>query len=46
VELGRDPQVEVAVERVVMRDERPRGGAAVERLQNRRLELDEAGVVE
>ena len=35
VELGRDPQVEVAVERVVVGDEGPRQRAAVERLQHR-----------
>ena len=46
VELGRDPQVEVAVERVVVGRERPRQGAAVERLQDRRLDLDEAVLVE
>ena len=46
VELGRDAQVEVAVERVVVRDERPRQRAAVERLQHRRLDLEEALVVE
>ncbi len=46
VELGRDAQVEVAVELVVVRRERPRVGAAVERLQRRRLDLDEAGAVE
>ena len=46
VELGRDPQVEVAVERVVVGGERPRERAAVERLQHRRLDLDEALGVE
>ena len=46
VELGRDPQVEVAIEGVVVGDERPRRGAAVERLEDRRLDLDEAVVVE
>ena len=46
VELGRDPQVEVAVERVVVGGERPRQRAAVERLQHRRLDLDEAALVE
>ncbi len=46
VELGGDPQVEVAVERVVVGDERPRQGAAVERLQDRGLDLDEAALVE
>ena len=42
VELGRDAQVERAVERVVVRRERARQRAAVERLQHRRLDLDEA----
>ena len=46
VELGRDPQVEVAVEGVVVGGEGPRQGAAVERLQDRRLDLDEAVLVE
>ena len=46
VELGRDPQVEVAVERVVVGRERPRQRAAVERLQDRRLDLEEAARVE
>ena len=46
VELGGDPQVEVAVERVVVGHERPRGRAAVDRLQGRGLDLHEAAVVE
>ena len=46
VELGGDAQVEVAVQRVVVRGERPRHRAAVERLQDRRLDLDEALAVE
>ena len=46
VQLGGDPQVEVAVELVVVRDERPRQRAAVERLEHRRLDLDEALAVE
>ena len=46
VELGRDPQVERAVERVVVGGERPRERAAVERLQHRRLDLQEAALVE
>ena len=46
VELGGDAQVEVAVERVVVRDERPGRRAAVDRLQRRRLDLDEAALVE
>ena len=46
VELGRDAQVEVHVERVVVRDERPGGGAAGDRVQHRRLDLDVAAVDE
>ena len=46
VQLGGDPQVQRAVERVVVGRERARGGAAVDRLQHRRLDLDEALVVE
>jgi len=46
VELGRDAQVHVAVQRVEVRDEGPRERAAVERLEDRRLDLDEAVVVE
>ena len=42
VQLGGDPQVQVAVERVVVGRERARQRAAVERLQHRRLDLDEA----
>ena len=46
VELGRDPEVEVRVELVVMRDERACERAAVARLQDRRLDLDEPPLVE
>ena len=46
VELGRDAQVEVRVELVVVGRERPREGAAVARLQDRRLDLDEPPLVE
>ena len=46
VELGRDAEVEVALELVVMRDERTREGATVARLQHRSLDLDEALAVE
>ena len=46
VQLGGDAQVEVAVERVVVGREGPRQRAAVERLQDRRLHLDEAVLVE
>ena len=42
VELGRDPQVDVLVELVVVGDEGAREGAAVARLQHRRLDLEEA----
>ena len=41
VELGRDPQEELAIERVVVRRERPGERAPVERLQHRCLDLDE-----
>ncbi len=46
VQLGGDAQVQVALELVVVRDERLGQGAAVERLQHRRLDLDEAARVE
>ena len=46
VELGRDPQVEVAVERVVVGDEWPGERAPVERLEHGRLHLHEAARVE
>ena len=46
VQLRRDAQEQVAVERVVMRDEWPRRRAAGDRLQHRRLDLDEALAVE
>ena len=46
VELGRDAQVEVEVERVVVRGERPGVGAARDRVEDRRLHLDEAAVLE
>ena len=42
VELGRDAQVEIDVERVVVGHERARRGAAGNRLHHRRLDLDEA----
>ncbi len=45
VQLGGDSQVQVAVERVVVGGERARQRAAVERLQHRGLDLDEAAVV-
>ena len=43
VELGRDPQVEPLVELVVVGLERARERAAVAGLEDRRLDLDEAG---
>ncbi len=46
VQLGRDPQVEVGVELVRVRDERPRERAAVAGLEHRRLHLDEPALVE
>ena len=46
IELGRDPEIEVLLEVVPVRDERLREGAAVARLQHRRLDLDEAVGVE
>ena len=46
VQLGRDAQVQVHVERVVVRDERPGGGAAGDRVEDRRLDLDVAAVDE
>ena len=42
VELGGDPEVQVHVERVVMRRERPRQRAAGNRLHHRRLDLEVA----
>src|SRR5262249_49614132 len=46
IELGRDAQVEVGVELVVMGDEWPRERTAVARLQDGRLDLDESRLVE
>src|SRR5207245_9454575 len=42
IELWRDAQVEIEVESVVVRDERPRRGATGNRLHHRRLYFDEA----
>ena len=42
VQLVGDPEIERHVERVVVGDERPRRRAAVERLQDRGLHLEEA----
>ena len=46
VQLVGDPQEQVAVELVVVGHERPRQRAAVERLEDRRLDLEEAALVE
>jgi hypothetical protein len=46
IQLGGDAQVQVALELVVVSDERPGQGAAVQRLEDRRLDLDEAAVVQ
>ena len=46
VELRRDAHVQLHVERVVMRDERPRQRAAGDRLHHRRLDFEEAACVE
>ena len=46
VELRRDPQVEIGVELVVVGHERARERAAVPGLEHRRLDLDEAALVE
>ena len=40
IELVRYAQVQRHVQRVMVRDERPRIGTAIERLQNRRLDLE------
>jgi len=46
VQLGRDAQVEVHPERVVVGPERPRDRAAGDRLHHRRLDLEEAARLE
>ena len=46
IELRRDPQVQLHVERVVMGDERPRGRAARDHLHHRCLDLEEAAPVQ
>ncbi len=46
VQLGRDPQVHVHVERVVVGDERLGVRAAGDRVEDRRLDLDEPAVFE
>src|SRR3546814_21069378 len=42
----RNAQIQIAIERVVMRHERPRRRAASDRLQHRRLDFDEAECIE
>ena len=39
IQLRRDPQIQFHVERVVMRDERPRRGAADDRMHHRRFDF-------
>ena len=46
VQLVGDPQVERHVQRIVVGDERPGRGAAVERLQDRGLDLEKPPLVE
>ena len=46
VQLQRDPQEQVDVERVVMRHERPGRGAAGDRVQRRPFDFDEAAAAE
>ena len=41
IQLGRDAQIQIHVERVVMRNEGPRGRATVNRLQHRRFYFQE-----
>jgi hypothetical protein len=45
-QLDRDAQIEVAIERVVVSDERPRPGPPGERLERRRFDLDEIAFVQ
>ena len=44
IQLRRDAQVQIDIERVVVRDERPRRRAAIERLHHRRLDFDKAAL--
>ena len=46
VQLGRDAQKQIDIERVVMRAERPRHRAAGNRLHHRRLDLEVSARVE
>lgn len=45
-QFRRDPQVQIDVERIGVRDERARGGTAGERLQHRGLDLEESAPFE
>ncbi len=46
IQLRRDPQIQVEVERVVMRHERARQRASRDRLHHRRLDFEEPAVVQ
>ena len=46
VKFRRDAQEQIDVERVVMGDERPRGGASGDRLHHRSFDLDEVARIE
>jgi hypothetical protein len=46
IQLGRDAQIQLEIERVVMRDKRPGQRAAGHRLHHRRLDFQEAARVE
>src|SRR5947209_8927261 len=41
IELDSNAQVQIAIQSVMMRDERTSGGAAIQRLEYRRLDFDE-----
>ena len=43
IELGRDAEIHIGMQRVVVRDERPRRRSARNRVQHRRFNLHEAG---
>ena len=45
-QLGRDAQVELQIERIVMGEKGPRGRSCRNQLQHRRLDLDEAAAIE
>ncbi len=42
IKFGRDAEIEIDVERVVMRFKRPRGGTAIERLHHGRFHFEKA----